>query len=63
MVVCHGHTLKLGEHDQENTKDGQWPIPVPKDDIRNDPKDSGGKHSGGSGSTSDKPDESDEDKK
>jgi hypothetical protein len=49
----------MGKHDQDNTKDGQWPRPVPKDDIRNDPKD-GGKHSGGSGST---PDEPDEDKK
>ncbi len=53
----------MGKHDQDNTKDGQWPRPVPKDDIRNDPQDGGGKHSGGSGSTSDESNEPDEDKK
>jgi hypothetical protein len=48
----------MGRHDQDNTKDGQWPRPVPKDDIRNDPKDGGGRHSG-----ADESDEPDEDKK
>jgi hypothetical protein len=38
----------MGKHDQDNTKDGQWPNPVPKDDIRDDPKDGRGKHGGGS---------------
>ncbi|MGH3722366.1 MAG: hypothetical protein ACRDRI_26705 [Pseudonocardiaceae bacterium] len=34
----------MGKHDQDNTKDGQWSKPVPKDDVRDDPQDDGGKH-------------------
>jgi hypothetical protein len=38
----------MGKHDQDSTKDGHWPKPVPKDDVRDTPKDDGGKHGGGS---------------
>ncbi|MGH4017077.1 MAG: hypothetical protein ACRDSL_24755 [Pseudonocardiaceae bacterium] len=39
----------MGKHDQNNTKDGHWPKPVPGRDVRDTPKpkDDGGKHKGG----------------
>jgi hypothetical protein len=35
----------MGQHDRDNTKDGYWPKPVPKDDVRDEPKDNHGRHS------------------
>lgn len=35
----------MGAHDRDNTKDGYWPKPVPKGDVRDKPKDDSSKHS------------------
>jgi hypothetical protein len=39
----------MGKHDREHQGDGAWPKdkPLPKDDVRDDGKDEGGRHSTG----------------
>ena len=47
----------VGAHDRDNTKDGYWPKPVPQGDVRDEPKDGGGRHS----KKPDQPDQGDKD--
>jgi hypothetical protein len=47
----------MGAHDRDNTKDGYWLKPVPQGDVRDEPKDDGGRHS----NRADQPDQGDRD--
>ena len=49
----------MGKHDRDHRGDGQWGRGVPRDDVRDNPKDDGGKH----GADKKDDDKKDDDKK